>query len=90
MSIDRQMDKEGTVYVYTIEYYAAIQNGVRACHLKQHRWTRGYYAKWNKSVREREISYDFIQMCNLRKKQMNIGEGKKKIKQDEIREGDKP
>ena len=30
--------------------------------------TRGYYAKQNKSVREREISYDFTHMCNLRNK----------------------
>ena len=28
--------------------------------------TGGYYAKQNKSVRERQISYDFIHMWNLR------------------------
>ena len=30
--------------------------------------TRGYYAKQNKSVRERQIPYDFIHMWNLRNK----------------------
>ena len=30
--------------------------------------TRGYYAKQNKSVRERQISYDFTRMRTLRYK----------------------
>ena len=29
--------------------------------------TGGYYAKWNKSVRERQILYDFTHMWTLRK-----------------------
>ena len=29
---------------------------------------RGYYAKWNKSVRERQIPYDFAHMWSLRNK----------------------
>ena len=33
-----------------------------------------YYAEQNKSVRERQILYDFTHMWNLRSKQMNIGE----------------
>ena len=24
-----------------------------------------HYAKWNKPVRERQVPYDFIHMCNL-------------------------
>ena len=30
--------------------------------------TRGYYAKWNKSDRERQIPYDFTYMWNLKEK----------------------
>ena len=30
--------------------------------------SRGYYAKWNKSGRERQILYDFIYMLNLKNK----------------------
>ena len=28
--------------------------------------TGGYYAKWNKSIRERQLSYDFTHMWNIR------------------------
>ena len=28
--------------------------------------SRGYYAKWNKSVRESQAPYDFIYMWNLK------------------------
>ena len=37
--------------------------------------TRGYYAKQNKSVRERQIPYDFTYIWNLRNK---IDEHKRK------------
>ena len=41
-----------------------------------------YYAKWNKSVRERQILYDFTHMWNLRTKtdEHREREGKNKIK----------
>ena len=39
---------------------------------------RGYDAKWNKSIRERESSDDFAHRWNLRAKQKIIGEGKEK------------
>ena len=39
--------------------------------------TRGDHAKQNKSVREKQIPYDFSHMWNLRKKQ-DHGEGKGK------------
>jgi len=38
---------------------------------------REYYAKGNKSVRERQIAYDSTHMWNLRNKTVNI-EGKNK------------
>ena len=37
-----------------------------SCHL-QHDGARGYYAKWNKSDRERQIPYVFTYMWNLKK-----------------------
>ena len=40
--------------------------------------TRGYYAKWNKSGRERQIPYDFTHMWNLRNKRDEHREGGKK------------
>ena len=40
---------------------------------------RSYYAKQNKSVRERQIPYGFTHMWNLKNltKQMNMGKGRK-------------
>ena len=37
-----------------------------------------YYANQNKSVRERQIPYDFTHIWNLRNKQMNISRNKKR------------
>ena len=66
MSIGRGMDKEYMVYIYS---------GILLSHKKE--WNlaichsmggpRGYYAKWNKSDRERQILYDFTYMWNLKK-----------------------
>ena len=52
--------------------------------------TRGYYAKWNKAIRERQLSYGITHIWNLRNKTDNHRGKKGKIKQDEIRVGDKP
>ena len=52
--------------------------------------TRGYYAEQNKSIRERQIPYDFTHTWNLRNKTEEYRGREGKIKQDEIREGDKP
>ena len=51
-------------------------NGILLSHIKE--WNlaicndmdrpRGYYAKWNKSERDRKIPYDFTYMCNLENK----------------------
>ena len=67
MPIDWWRDKEDVVYIY---------NGMLLSHQKE--WnlaicndmvgTRGYYAKRNKSVRERQIPYDFTHMWNLKNK----------------------
>ena len=59
------MDKEDTVYILNgvllgneKEWNLAICNNVAG--------TGGCYTKQNKSVRERQISYDFTNMWNLR------------------------
>ena len=66
--------------------------------------TRGYYAKRNKSIRERQLSNenkrnksirerqlsnDLTDMWNLRNKAENHRGREEKMKQDETREGDK-
>ena len=52
--------------------------------------TRGYYAKQNKSIRERKLSYDLTDVWNLRNKAEDHRGREEKTKQDETREGDKP
>ena len=47
--------------------------------------TRGYYAKQNKSIRERQLSYDLSDMRNLRGRAGVLGVGREKMKQDGIR-----
>ena len=51
--------------------------------------TRGYYAKQNKSIRERQLSQDLTDMRNLRNKTEDHRGREGKMKQDETREGDK-
>ena len=61
------MNKEDVVYIH---------NGILFSHKKE--WNlaifndvdeaKVYNAKWNKSVRKRQIPYDFTHMCNLRNK----------------------
>ena len=52
-------------YIYTMEYYSAMKI-MKSCHLQQVDGTRVYSAKQSKSVREKQISYDFTHMWNLR------------------------
>ena len=66
MTIDRQMDKEDVVHIY---------NGILLSHKKE--WnnaicsnmvgTRDCHTEWNKSDRERHISYDIAYRWNLNK-----------------------
>ena len=63
---------------------------MKSCHLQPVDGTRGYYAERNKSIRERQLSYD---LPDMRKLKGNVGElgGRKGI--NETRwdwEGDKP
>ena len=50
-----------------MEYYSAIKNGNLAISNNVD-GARGYYAEQNKSIRERQLSYDFTYMWNLRNK----------------------
>ena len=52
-----------------MEYYLAIKKDFATCNNMD--GPRGYYAKWNKSDRERQILYDFIYMESKKAKQMN-------------------
>ena len=52
--------------------------------------SREYYAKQNKSIRERQLSHDLTDMGNLRNKTEDHRGREGKMKQDETREGDKP
>ena len=71
MSIDKWMDKEDVVHIY---------NGILLRHKKE--WNNAICSdmdeprdtEWNKSDRERQISYDITYMWNLKKKmvQMNL------------------
>ena len=59
--INRGVDKKAMVHIY---------NGILLSHIKEQNLTicnsmnrpRGYYAKENKSVREKQIPYDFTYM----------------------------
>ena len=66
------MDKEIVVHThthththtYSQEYYSAIKwlDNATICDYMDESWK--YYAKWNKSYRERQIVYDLTYMWN--------------------------
>ena len=53
-------------HTYSVEYYSDIRRN-QSCHL-WHEWTIGYYTKWNKSDRKRQILYDFTYTWNIKNK----------------------
>ena len=67
---DEQIKK--TCYMHTmdtVEYYSPTKKRERNLVIcKDMDGDRMYYAKRNKSIRERQISYDFTRMWNLRNK----------------------
>ena len=56
------------IHVYKMEYYSAIKKNEILPFVHNMDGPRGYYAKWNKSDRERQILYDFTYMWNLKNK----------------------
>ena len=50
-----------------MEYYSGIKK-MKSAMCNNMDGPRGCYAKWNKSVRERQTPYDFIHRWNLRNK----------------------
>ena len=53
-------------FIYTMGYYLAMRKNEKLSICNNVDGSGGYYAKWNKSIRERQISYDFTHMWNLR------------------------
>ena len=78
------MDKEDVAYIqictHTVEYYSAINSESFAIYSNMDR-SGGYYSKWNKSDRERQMLYDITYMWNLKKKTSEYNE---KPKQTQI------
>ena len=72
-----------------MEYYSAIRKGNLAI-CNDVDGTREHYAKQNKSIRERQLSYDLTDMRNLRNKTEDHRGREGKMKQDKTTEGDKP
>lgn len=66
--------EEKFVIIMKSNYHPFMQpwKRMRSCHLQQHGWTLGYYAKWNKSEWERQIPYDFTHMWVLKKMNKQI------------------
>ena len=62
-----------------MEYYSAIKQNEIMPFVTTWR-EQEYYAKQNKSVRERQISYDFTHMWNLRNKTDERGGREGKIR----------
>ena len=52
-------------YIYIMEYYSAIKNIATCCNVDR---PRDYHTKWNKSDRDRHLSFDIVYRWNLRKK----------------------
>lgn len=66
-----------------MEYYSAIQKEGNLAFCNNIGVIRGYYVKWNKSNRERQIPYDVIYIWNLKKSNKWTN---RKIEMDSYRE----
>ena len=63
-SINRWMSREA------MEWIVSIYSNVN--------WLEGYYAKWNKSDRERQMLHDFTHILNLKKYKKLVNNTKEK------------
>ena len=57
VSINRWMDNENVVYIYN-GILLSHKRRMKLCHLQNMDRFGGYYAKWNKSDRGRQILYN--------------------------------
>ena len=78
MSIDRWMDKEVVVYVYSgIVFSPKKWGNPPICNNRDGTWR--HYTKWNKSDRKRPILYDLTYMWNLKQKKQKVQTSSYKI-----------
>ena len=59
------MDKEDVVYIHTMEYYSAIKKKRNLVICDNMDGYREYYAKWNKSDKDRYHMFSLIQNKNI-------------------------
>ena len=67
MSINRGMDKEDVVHIYTMEYYLAIKKEQNNSICSNMDGPRDCHTEWSKSDRERQISYAIAYIWNIKK-----------------------
>ena len=53
-------------YIYTMEYYSAIEKEWNTAICINMDWPREYHTKLNMSEREMQSLYDITYMCNLK------------------------
>ena len=76
MSFNRWMDKADVVYMQWKTTQQSKKWNLAIC--KDVGGTGGYYAKWNKSIREKQLPDDLTHMWNLRNKTEEHGEEREK------------
>ena len=74
MSINRGMNKEDVVHIYTMEYYSAIKKEQNNAICSNMDGPRDCHTECSRSDTERQISYDIAFRWNLKKGgvQMNL------------------
>ena len=65
--------------VYIYNGLLIIQKQNKSCHLQQILRSRGYYGKWHKSDKERQILYDLTYMQNLKNENKQTNQNTKKL-----------
>ena len=66
-SINRRMDKEDVVHIYTMEYYSGIKKNKIMPFAATWMDLQSVNSEWSKSYREGEISNDIPYMWNLKR-----------------------
>ena len=66
MSVNRRTDEEDVLYIDNITYPLKKESNLAICDNMDR--PGGYYAKWNRSDRERQIPYGVTYMWNPKSK----------------------